>query len=644
MKRIILSELKAVCISICFLLMCVPSPAKDIYVSPEGVDTNDGELQSTPVQTISRALSIAADGDIIHVLGFIELKKEPVNEIDKHGYSINPDGTSTFTVGEVTYNTWNPSGTCGVKMLDKNLIIRGVKRSACGFDGGDTTRLFKFENISKKVKFESLTFRNGCSDPNDDHGAAFWIRSAAPDFHDCAFTNNKNVLKADGGAFYFEMKDIGDKSVFSECSFQNNTSKENGGDFFITSGSYEFFRCYMLGTDMTKDIYGGSRGGAFFIRSNGNETVNLSVKRTVFQNYLTKGDGGVVMYEDGGDPKVNTLTFEACSFLNNVSKNKGGAIFLDARTTGVEVKASFINTTFYRNQSDSEGGAFDLRNGAAGELKIVNCTFTENKTKFDDNGGGICFHGDNKKMLKKIYNSIFEYNTADNTSRTDLAIKDGVPEADDLFIDRSFIGAVRGGGNFVDSYVSNNEINYDLTGSYHSKINFAFPADFFIEYFRCIPLSYFDNESQSYSPGIGYGKAQYLQELGADRDQLGWKRLFTGGFCCVGSVEVDDEELMSLVDTEAGYWPTSIEKLLAPTGNVNVYYAHNVLTIEGLSNTDEEINIQVFGISGNRVKTVRLAVHAGSYKEFVELPPLPHGIYIAKVQAGRNNHVVKFIN
>ncbi|MDR1459165.1 MAG: T9SS type A sorting domain-containing protein [Bacteroidales bacterium] len=644
MKNAILCKWKAVCVFVCFLSMCISSSAKDIYVSPDGIDTNEGELETTPVKTISRALSIAADGDVINVMGFIDLKKEPDNNADKNGNSINPNGTSTYTEDDIIYNTWNPSGTCGVKMLNKELIIRGMKRSTCGFSGGDTTRLFKFENISKKIKFESLTFRNGCSDPNDDHGAAFWIRASAPDFYDCAFNNNKNVQKADGGAFYFDMQNTNNKSVFSECSFQNNTSRENGGDFFMTSGTFEFLHCYMLGTDMTKDVYGGSRGGAFFIRSNGNETFNLYVKRTVFQNYLTKGDGGAVMYEDDGNPKNNKLIFEACAFLDNVSKNKGGAIFLDARTGGVEVEATFVNTTFYRNISDNEGGAFDLRNGAAGELKIVNCTFTENKTKYDENGAGICFHGNNKKMKKRIYNSVFENNTADNTSRTDLAVKDGTPADDDLFIDRSFIGAVRGGGNFVESYTGNNVINYDLSGSYKPKINFAFPSDFFIEFFRCIPLSYFDNESQAYSTGIGYGKSQYLQELGIDRDQLGWKRAFTGGFCCVGSVEVDDEELMSLIDPEAGYWPTSIEKPVSPELDVKIYYARNALTIEGHFDRAGNINIQLFSISGSLVKTVQSVVNAGIYKKVVQLPPLSQGVYIAKLQFGKNSNVYKFIN
>lgn len=631
--------LKIVCTFIILLFCSLSSPAKEIYVSPVGLDTHTGESSIAPVKTISRALSLATDGDVINVLGFIDMKAEPVNNADKNGNSINNDGSSTFTVDGVTYNTWNPSNTCGVKMLNKSLIIRGLKRSTCGFDGKDTTRLFKFENISKKVKFESLTFRNGCSDTNDEHGAAFWIRSGAPDFHDCAILNNRNVKKEDGGAFYFQMR-INDKSVFSECTFQGNTSRENGGDFFITSGSFEFIHCYMLGTDMTKDVFGGSRGGAFFIRSGDNEPFSLVVKRTVFQNYLTKGDGGAVMYEDGGNPKNNKMRFEACSFIGNVSKNKGGAVFLDVRTGGVNVEATFVNTTFYKNVSDNEGGAFDLRNGETGELKIVNCTFTENRTRFDGNGAGICFHGNNKKMKKRIYNTVFEYNTADNTSRTDLAVKDDTPTPDDLFIDRCFIGAIRGGGSFYDTYSANNVINYDLSGSHTSKINFAFPPDFFIEFFRCIPLSYFDNESQSYSTGIGYGKAQYLQELGVDRDQLGWRRLFANDFCCVGSVEVDDEELMSLVDPEGGYWPvTSIGKPIASQSDIKIHYASGYLFIEGGFDKTSKMNIQVFNISGNLVKTIN-----GAYQEEVPLPPLSHGIYIAKVQIGKSSNVVKFVN
>ncbi|MDR3217682.1 MAG: T9SS type A sorting domain-containing protein [Dysgonamonadaceae bacterium] len=630
-----------------FLSVCALSPAKDIYVSPTGLDTNDGASTTTPLQTLSRAISVAEDLDVIHVLGWISIKKEPSNPDDtnKDGGNININGSSTYNDDGVIYNTWNAMRTNGIKLLDKELTIRGANRSTCGFLGEDTTRLFRMDNVSKKIKFESLTFKDGCSDPNDDHGAGFLIRSSAPDFHNCVFENNRNVNKSDGGAFYFDMQ-INDKTVFSECTFQNNGSRENGGDFFILTGTYEFLQCYMLGTNLTGDNLGGSRGGAFFIRSDNKRGVDLYVKRTLFQNYQTKGDGGVVMYEDGGDPKNNRLLFEACFFNTNISKGKGGAVFFESRTPETKVKAYFINTTFYRNQSNNEGGALDTRNGVEGsELNIINCTFSENKTLGgDDNGAGICFQG-GADMIKRIYNTILEYNACNNTSRSDLSVKDGyIPTAQNLIIDRSFIGATRGGNHFA-NYINNNEINYDLGNEYTSKANFAFSPDFFIEYFRCIPLSYFEDELQFYSTGVKYGNSKYLQDVGIDVDQLGWKRPFIDGVCCIGSVEVDDRELMTLQGPNYDYWTTtSIKNQMLPALDTKVYYFDNSLTLEGNSQVTGNLNIQVFTVSGSLVTKYAYFVHPGIYKESIQLPALPRGIYIVSVQLGEKSKAVKFIN
>ena len=50
--------------------------AKDIYLSVNGVDTNNGLSESGAVATLTKALSLIEDGDNIRVSGIIDVSKE----------------------------------------------------------------------------------------------------------------------------------------------------------------------------------------------------------------------------------------------------------------------------------------------------------------------------------------------------------------------------------------------------------------------------------------------------------------------------------------------------------------------------------------------------------------------------------------
>ena len=50
--------------------------AKDIYLSVNGADTNNGLSESGAVATLTKALSLIEDGDNIRVSGIIDVSKE----------------------------------------------------------------------------------------------------------------------------------------------------------------------------------------------------------------------------------------------------------------------------------------------------------------------------------------------------------------------------------------------------------------------------------------------------------------------------------------------------------------------------------------------------------------------------------------
>ena len=73
--------------------------AKDIYLSVNGVDTNNGLSESGAVATLTKALSLIEDGDNIRVSGIIDVSKEVSGiegvAIPQMGFSIIGDSPST---------------------------------------------------------------------------------------------------------------------------------------------------------------------------------------------------------------------------------------------------------------------------------------------------------------------------------------------------------------------------------------------------------------------------------------------------------------------------------------------------------------------------------------------------------------------
>jgi hypothetical protein len=635
--------------SILFFCAAIMSEAKDIYVSSNGDDTHDGTSTSSPYKTISRAITEAMDGDVIHVSGIIKIKNEPNNLADnenKNGNHINVNGSVTYTnpTTGIVYRTWNAGGNNGVKMLSKELTIVGFSKSD-GFDGEKATRLFKLDGTAKKVTFKNLTFKNGCSDPNSDQGPAFYIRGGVPPvFEGCIFSDSKNTSSVDGGAFYYASpQSLTETSVFKQCTFRNNFAN-NGANFFITCGNYEFTECVMEKSNLTS-----GRGGAMMVRLNQNQAINILAKKSVFQNNAVYGNGGVLFFEDGGSGAYQcNMTFEACAFLNNTSNDNGGAFFVDNKTTARTINLTVINSTFYNNSSRNQGGAIDINKGETGsELNLVNCTLTENIAGNVNNGGGVRFMNDgsfsSQKMTKRILNTIIENNRATNNARSDISIQSYTPTVTDLVIDRSFIGITKDAFSVsvANNYQNSNKINYDDGNT--EPINIFQPANVVIELYQAIALQY-GSATAPRSAGIGYGDANYLQERNIHFDQIGKWRSFEGGACNIGSVEVevwDMEEELADWTVPAG---SGIEKHIISPLNVKVYHSNNTLTLEGYTDEGGILNVQVSDISGRLIQTAAYPAGSGTFKETISLPALPKGIYIAKIRIGKTNSIVKFIN
>ena len=118
--------------------------AKDFYVSSTGNDKNDGS-ESKPVATFSRAVTMADNGDVIRIKGFIDITKEPNKPESTTNNDIDVKGTSSYEANGVTYNTWNVKGNNGVRLLYKKITVVGDDKATSGFDGKNASRLLRID-------------------------------------------------------------------------------------------------------------------------------------------------------------------------------------------------------------------------------------------------------------------------------------------------------------------------------------------------------------------------------------------------------------------------------------------------------------------------------------------------------------------
>ena len=112
--------------------------AKDIYLSVNGVDTNNGLSES-------------------RVSGIIDVSKEV-------------------------------SGIEGVAIPQMAFSIIGDSPSTSGFTGNGVTRIFNIDSNDKETQYKNLSFINGAQ--NQTKGSAVFIQNSRSVFTNCIFKNN----------------------------------------------------------------------------------------------------------------------------------------------------------------------------------------------------------------------------------------------------------------------------------------------------------------------------------------------------------------------------------------------------------------------------------------------------------------------
>lgn len=525
---------------ICFLLFCwsnINISAKDIYVSSKGNDKQTGASPEMAVKTLSKALTLADNKDIIHVMDFIDLTQEPSKSGSKH--DIN--GTNNYDKGGVSYLTWNPNGNEGVKVLNKAITLVGTDAQTSGFDGKGQTRLLVIDGAARGVTFSKLTFKNGNSLACNDAGSGLFVRNSRPVFEECRFEHNTAGEAANnnarrGGAVY-----LYSDAVFKNCHFSGNVAKEGAG-LYISKGRVTMEKCTIENQDMSQIPY--SMGGAVYLTNEGPGELQseLVLNGCVLRNNKVTHYGGALYFADRVENEKHSIRIENTALISNtVVQGAGGAIYVDNFKAGSTIDFKMINSTAYGNQSKVYGGMMFCNRGREGsEMTFVNCTITGNKVEGENGGGGTAFrfHCDTnsgegetttKNIIKRFYNTIVENNyPIDNPVKGfDLSFRGHLPENGvDFLVFNSFIGNIYAPKRYVPVKENHNFYGYgtdDFSG-------LATPADRYIAEQNCIPPC--EN-----GPAFRAGDARFLQELNITTDQLGNPRSFVDGKCAAGAVE-----------------------------------------------------------------------------------------------------------
>lgn len=270
------------------------SSGQSLYVN-DSIETSGSGTRDNPYKSISDAVSMSNDGDVIFIA--------PGN------YS-GSENIALEISNQITLKSYG----------DGEVILDGEENS------------WILYVTASNVTIDGLTFKNG----NYNYGAAIYYESTSTDnlINNSKFMDNSASY---GGAIYFS----GDRnSKIVNCVFENNTA-DYGGAVYFYSTSYN--------TSFTKNRFKNNNatynGGAvcYYYGSNNN-----SFNYNVFSNnsVVNWNGGAIYIYESSNDKFINN-TFE------NNHAGWGGAILFGYNS----INSNFTNSSFSNNHAVNHGGA-----------------------------------------------------------------------------------------------------------------------------------------------------------------------------------------------------------------------------------------------------------------------------------------------
>ncbi|BBL60983.1 hypothetical protein MARBORIA2_18890 [Methanobrevibacter arboriphilus] len=339
---------KTLIFSLIFFILIISiatvSAASEIYVSPDGKDSNIG-TNSSPKLTIKNAVNVATSGDNIKL---------------KNG-------------------TYNLSGDYNI-VLSKNLTFIGENAI---IDAQRKSNMFKIQP-GANVTFINITFINGL-----DYQGGSISNKGFLTVKNCVFKNNTANTASGGGAIHSNgtflvenstfinnyagysggaiYNDGSDNSIIKDSNFINNSAYQHGGAMDNVYGS----NITIINSSFINNSVVVSGGGALYLHDFDGDDIFIIINST-FVNNTAKRDGGAI-YNLG-----NNTIIEGSEFINNTAEQRGGAIYNQNTNTTIN-NSAFINNTLINSPNYYGGSIYN----SGLNLKINGSKFISN-SMFDN--------------------------------------------------------------------------------------------------------------------------------------------------------------------------------------------------------------------------------------------------------------------
>ncbi len=353
------------CISNCFgitIYVNDANPTGDTQCQAIGAIGNDGLTILTPKLSLSAALAIANNGDVIFVETGVYSGAANRSLIINKEVTIEGAGEiNTVFDNALGVQRWGSISVSNVK-ISKLTITRfalGSDGIAIDITNGtniELNRVLVYANVGSAGQgavfisgtTTSVLIKNSGSPCNRiaaaNYGGGYKINGSTVIFENCSINNNV-VSAIQGGAIFI----IG---TTASVTINNTTFDENeaaaGGAICIQNGTLNVNNCCFNGNTTNAGAGNNLGGGAILIQASTNgTTTNVNLNNCSFSNNSTgpaSSDGGAVSVSNLNSPTCN-VTFTTCAFTNNNAADKGEDVYFD-RVNTPTFNVMFKNSTF----------------------------------------------------------------------------------------------------------------------------------------------------------------------------------------------------------------------------------------------------------------------------------------------------------
>jgi MYXO-CTERM domain-containing protein len=293
-------------------VLCAPAQAEDLYVAPDGSDSNPGTLDA-PFASVDRAQSAAAPGDTVYLRGgvyrFSGTQAAVGVSLTKSGqsgkpirYFAQPGEIPIFDLFELTPQARVTGIDLQADWLHlRGIEVRGVRQLVVGDSWG--VRIRGDHNVVEQLHVHS------CEAPG------IFITSGASNLVlNCDSHHNYDPLEDGGNADGFGCHSAGGDNVLRGCRAYENS--DDGFDFINAAGtciaesSWAFRNGYIPDTNMVGANGAGFKSGGFGLPPN---TPDSGAPRHVIRSSLAFGNraiGFYANYHPGGLDFLNNTAFD----------------------------------------------------------------------------------------------------------------------------------------------------------------------------------------------------------------------------------------------------------------------------------------------------------------------------------------------